>query len=489
MSITPLSTSTHHATGWVFSALAVCVATLVIFILEPTSMGLHALPFMLCAAILGKDGIDWLRGRLDRLDPTGLLGLFGFIYFLISPLLQIGWDAWFGIPSFNDNLGWVSLWGWLNFLGILIYKAILSQPFTQRPAWVEWHPHPTRFWMVAGGLLILTAVVQVMIYIKFGGISGFIQAFTLRQELNYRNYDPFEGWGVPILIAESFKFILAAGIVMAVRQKPWAQTFLFFCTFMLVMLVVAIIFGGLKGSRGSTVYALFLAAGMYHFLVSPLSMKTITIGLIGLSLFMGAYAVYKKAGSYGFAFLTRSDAQTYVINQMGMDNDKFILVRDFGRMDIQTLTLKEIYGEGGLSLSYGRSYLVAPLVIIPNALWRNQPPSFTKEKTEITQGPGSFDPTSPRQTTLLFGQFGEAIINFGIMGVFMFYTALGFATRGLKLALIRLPAGDARWLALPILCLLPIQLMMYDFNQLFQFYFKHLFLLALLITWGTQRRI
>ena len=47
---------------------------------------------VLCGCLIGKDAVDWIRGRLDLFDPAGILGIFGYYFFFLTPMLQIYLD-------------------------------------------------------------------------------------------------------------------------------------------------------------------------------------------------------------------------------------------------------------------------------------------------------------------------------------------------------------------------------------------------------------
>src|SRR5690606_27647309 len=93
--------------------------------------------------------------------------------------------------------------------------------------------------------------------------------FSLRQEerLGRTSDDPFEDLGMLTVIGESFKFLLAMACMLYLKGKPYARKMSFFVLMMLSFLVIFLVFGGLRGSRSSTVFSLIYAAGMYHFYI------------------------------------------------------------------------------------------------------------------------------------------------------------------------------------------------------------------------------
>src|SRR5262245_3061212 len=79
----------------------VSIATLAFFLIDSRhseSGGCDhwfVIPTFLCGVIIGHDMIDWFRGKLDPFDPIGLIGIFGFHWFFISPLMQVDRNYWF----------------------------------------------------------------------------------------------------------------------------------------------------------------------------------------------------------------------------------------------------------------------------------------------------------------------------------------------------------------------------------------------------------
>ena len=54
------------------------------------------IPLVFCGTLTSMDALEWLRGRLDLMDPIGLMGVVGFHFFFLAPLLHVAWDYWMG---------------------------------------------------------------------------------------------------------------------------------------------------------------------------------------------------------------------------------------------------------------------------------------------------------------------------------------------------------------------------------------------------------
>ncbi len=85
-----------------------------------------AIPTFFCGVIIGLDLIDWLRGRLDVFDPVGLVGVMGFHWFFLAPLLQVDSNYTLLVDSVRlaDPREWLGWIGVLNLTGLIMYRYL-----------------------------------------------------------------------------------------------------------------------------------------------------------------------------------------------------------------------------------------------------------------------------------------------------------------------------------------------------------------------------
>ena len=74
----------------VFCTLTVCG----FLVASPPMAHWFVVPVWLCRMLIGRDAVDWFRGRLDLLDPAGIIGVIGVHFFFLAPLLHVAWDSW-----------------------------------------------------------------------------------------------------------------------------------------------------------------------------------------------------------------------------------------------------------------------------------------------------------------------------------------------------------------------------------------------------------
>src|SRR6185295_5241647 len=122
--------------------------------------------------------MDWMRGRMNLLDPVGLLGALGYLNFFVAPFIHVMIDQWMMYitppPDWREWLGKMAL---VDAAAIAVYLIVcrigspgrVEAPF--RP-WVIGRPAA-----VLGIALIGTAALQAYVYAHFGGIDGYIALF------------------------------------------------------------------------------------------------------------------------------------------------------------------------------------------------------------------------------------------------------------------------------------------------------------------------
>ncbi len=459
--------------NWFFSFFfSFLIAIGLIYVFGFEAVGLTFLFGFFSVAILLHDVVGVFRGQKDLFDPGLFIGLIGMFLFLISPVSQLSWDYWPFLENMNRYPGWVDAWAGLNLFGIMIYKwssitnfsKTISSASTQMmsPA-KSWFFLDKRFRLFASLLLTICFISQLYIYVSFGGVGGFINAFTVRQEVGaLSGYDPFAGMGLIMLIAESFKYIFAMYIIYLIREYGMFRSNKGFLLLMLILAIVFIFFGGLRGSRSSTIFPLLFAAGMYHYYVRKLNRTLIIAGMAVMLFFSVSYYWYKIAGLHGIEAIYNAEVREN-FNSYRQEANKYMISRDLGRMDFQSLALKNV-STGENSLAFGRTYLVAIFSSIPKSIVPYNPPQITKEKTELLHGEGTYIHNAPRQTTLVLGQFGEAIINFGPIGGLVFYFLLGRWVHGVRRFVTCLHVSDVRRMFLPVASFIPVLMLITDMN-------------------------
>jgi hypothetical protein len=410
------------------------------------------LPVMCCGVLIGIDAVDWLRGRVHLFDPVGILGIYGLHFFFLAPLLHVYWDYWLSyVTPPPDWRNWLGYMAWLNVVGLLVYRASRAWVIRSRPRQERqtiWRLDRPRFFAVVSVALVVSGLLQLWVYVHYGGILGYIQAVAIANETGGAT-DPFRNMGWIAAISESFPIL--ALMTLAVywhgkRVRPsWGRLIVILLGFFLL----SMLFGGLRGSRANTIWALLWAIGIIHFLLRPISKKVIFIGCIFLLVFTYFYGFYKAEGLAGVQqALQGSQAQAELVQKSGRSLQSTIL-GDLGRSDVQAFLLyRLVSSESGYHYAWGHTYVGDLALLIPRVVWPDRPPTKVKWSTEAVYGvsyvPGGAQ--TALQSSLQHGLAGEALLNFGPAAVPIAYVVLGLFVGLTKRLLTVLDPVDSRLL-------------------------------------------
>jgi len=438
----------------------VCIVIATIFCLR-SEQCVHwfLLPIICCGALIGADAVAWVRGRTDVFDPVGILGLFGFHFFFLAPLLHITWEHWSYRNFEFDRRAWMGAMATLNLVGLLLYRL-----FSRRSTESARAPRRQTVWIcdqrayafTTGLLLLVCAGFQIWVYTRFHGIGGLIAAHT-------EGVQSFDGTGWIFTLADSFPILAVMALCVYWRRRkqlrsPFAQAAVFCGSFLLLLFIV-----GLRGSRSSTVWALFWVVGMIHLYVSPVPRRLIYIGAATLLLFMYFYGFYKSAGLDAISAVEDSEYRSFLSRKTGRTAEQ-LLLEDFGRADIQAFVLYTVMEtDTGYRLAWGRTYLAAAASIIPRALWPDRPATTVKEGTEIE---GLTYIPYKVQSSFVYGLAGEGMLNFGPLIVPFAFACFGVLVRLLRRFMFTLTPGDIRWLLVPWLVYTSVQILGADADNI-----------------------
>lgn len=432
------------------------LVTALLVLLLPRFQHWFVVPVALCGALVAADAIDWLRGRFDVFDPVGVIGLFGVYFFFAAPLLHVYWERWIStaywvalVPPPADWRPWLGWMAWLNLAGLAAYRWVRERfvragppaRAEQRP---RWRLSPGRFGPVLLLAIGLTTLAQALVYLAFGGIGGYVSAFE------HQTRDTFAGMGWVFLFSESTPVLLLFGFAAAVahrgRKLPWPVIVLVLVAFF----ALGLIFGGLRGSRSNTVWALFWGVGVIHLRVRPIPKRLIVAGIAFLLAFMYVYGFYKSVGRDALRAFEGDEMRAELVEETGRSFEAMLLA-DLGRSDIQAFILyRQTERDAGMRQARGRTYAGALALLVPRTLWPGRPPTKQKEGTELFYGPGSYVP-GRHYVSYVYGLAGEAMLNFGPWSVPAAFALLGVLVGALHRRMRSYGPGDARQLMVPFL--------------------------------------
>jgi hypothetical protein len=476
--------------GRLLNSIGICAAILIpALILSSACRHWFVIPLLVCGVICCQDGLRLFEGNGRELfSPLPMLGVFGLYFFYLAPLLHVAFDYWFIGESFSpsgqpgDWRTWIGLMGAVNVVGLVLYQQIqrrLTASLSARRLKTNWVIDKGALRVWGPILLAVCFLLQAYIYYHFDGITGFIAAFNDRT----RGSAQFQGLGWLMCIGESFPVMLL--IFWAANSRKWGAlktVFVFPALFGLVLL-----FGGLRGSRSNSVYAMLFAAGIIHLTVRRLSWRTLALLAAAMIPFMYFYGFYKVSQETFLDATSSVDSLADEGQRTGRTFDS-VLLGDLDRADVQAYMLYQLAGNSDdIEFAYGRTYTDAVLTFIPHALFPDRPPGKLKYGTDFFFGNGTYSPEG-LVSTKIYGVAGEGMLNWGIPGAFMGFVAIGLMTGWAQSFARRLPPFDTRQFLLPIVAIMCVVALSNDFDNVI-YVFARQAMMPFIMVWAGSRRI
>jgi hypothetical protein len=447
-----------------FSMLTVCVFLLV----SEKIAHWFVIPVLVCGVLIGSDAVDWLCGRLSLFDPVGVVGVLGIHFFFLAPLLHVVWDSWMTLvepPSdWRDWLGGMAI---INAVGLVLYRVARQRAASwgkQAGKETSWRLNSKRLLLTTGCGLVLSAALQIWFYGQHGGIIGYIDEFsrsigTAEADSSFRD----TAW--IFMVSERFPILAMFFFALSARHSRIARSWLVVTLVFAAFFALQLLFGGLRGSRGTTIWAIFWATGIIHFWVRPLTRKFLFAGAALVIVFMYVYGFYKEVGSDTWATLQDSQQTSQLSEKTGRTFGDMLL-GDFARADVQAFLLYRLCKPNrDYKYAWGKTYLGSVALLVPRALWANRPPTKAKEGTEAQFGVGSWDEYT-WNSSKVYGLAGETMLNFGPIAVPLAYLIFGLIVGRLQHFLSRLDPEDTRLLLYPFLVNICVTVLTTDSDNL-----------------------
>lgn len=450
------------------------------------------IPVILSGILIGIDTVNWFRGRLSIFDPVGIIGILGFHFFFLAPILHVSWDSWlepwYEYPT--DWRPWLGGMAILNLLGLVVYRScrnlVPKKPLNQSGQ-IVWRIEPKRFSRIVSIAMMLSVILQIQVYQQFGGIMGYITSAT-------EESTAFDGMGLVFLFSETFPILAMMAFAVYAQRNKRLQTWPVLIIVLLVFLVLQMMFGGLRGSRSNTIWALFWAAGIIHFMIRPITKKEIAIGLVFVVLFMYIYGFYKSGGVDGVTTaLEAQETRTELESKSGRTWQGLVL-GDLGRSDVHAYMLyKFMLPNSDYEYVWGETYLAAATIMIPKFIMPNKPfRGKTEQGTELFFGKGSYKPgptsdLSSWATSKVFGITGEAMLNFGPFVVPLAFIPLGILVGWVQRCLFTWKYLDSRFILLPMLVNFCFAVVVGDLDNVIFFLLKNSGLPTLVILLSSRK--
>jgi hypothetical protein len=450
----------HRVRGdYAIAVLSVTALSLLFIAINRSVFHWFILPAMACGVLAGVDIVRWLRGRLELFDPRTIIAGLAFYGFFVAPVLHVIWDR-FGVGDemvmFGDWRPWLGCMAALNALGLLAYRLAHNQAFSRAaPSRTSWRIDRKKFYPVFAFALALSIAGVVTYLWQLGGISGVVDAYE-------KNQEAFVGKGWLLVFAWPLA-ILSFIIVIYLWTDRNKKDRYRLSTGMLLMSVAGIVHFALLGwygSRCATVWALFWMAGIIHYRFRKLPAKMMAIGLIFLITFMYFYGFYKEQKRDSLEVL-RSPSMW--LEPEGYSRDlKYLLLGDLARADSNAFILHNLVKDpGDYDYRWGLTYAGGLAILIPTEIWHDRPYFKVDAGTEA-----QFGKTASWASSRVYGLSGEALLNFGPLGVIGIFALFGSILGWYRRKLASWDPADARMYLAPFLALMFLVALISDSDNL-----------------------
>lgn len=394
--------------------------------------------------------------------PGWLFTILGFHFFCLSPLIEIivGRPLVY-TPHVSDIRPWLGWMATLNVVGLGLFALANKIPFgTPKSLWIL---NERKLIRILTPMILVSGGVQFLVFARFGGIGGYIEAYESRD-------GSFSGFGVIFMISEAFPILMLILYAVLARRRPAFRTLFVVSIVLVAFFSLQLLFGGLRGSRSNTIWGLFWATGIIHLYVRRLPRIVFACGALVLLAFMFAYGAYKTGGMELIQEAAESRFDPDAMPEgRGVLN---LLLGDLSRANVQAAMLRRlIEHDESYDYPFGRTYLGALAMVIPRSLWSTRPQTKVVEGTDLLLGKGAY--LRGMRSSQVYGLAGEAMLNFGPMAIPLAYLLYGIAFRFISRRLEGLNRQDSRWLLAPFTALLMYLIVVSDSDNIVFFVFKN----------------
>ena len=302
-----------------------------------------------------------------------------------------------------------------------------------------------------GTALLISGAAEAYILHTFGGFAGILLSFT-------ENQYKFNDTGWLFMLSESLPILIMIGVA----GLSWKRRISWLLLGPLLVVVVGLEFvlGGLRGSRQNIIWAVVWALGIIHFGIRPVSRRTIGVCALLMLGFMYFYGFYKYAGLDAMTGMMDSQWRSEVVEKSGRSFGN-VLVQDLGRSDVQSFALFRL--QDWHEYAWGRSYLGAFNLLIPRWISADRLPTKVKWTTDLEYGEGAYD-SNHYPSSRVYGLAGEAMLNFGVLGVPAAYGIFGYLMAKMRRLSLAVDPRDGRILMVPFLACLAMVILAHDLD-------------------------
>lgn len=433
--------------------------------MSPSKIDWYLIPIVICGYLTTYElvsNIAKFKGAYAGL----LVDLIALHLLFSAPLLHMWWEFYMPFVVAPDDwniwFGYMALVNAVSFLGFMVSRR------AARSLSMRLSPHEAlsygRLIFLGVGVFIIAAVLQSYVYIQFGGISGYVTAFTEEPSL-------FSGWGWVFAICEIGPVLLGWVVVVRWKQARKKVSEAQFIGFLMMLALLVAFFGGLKGSRNHYVWEMIWVAGLFAIWIRPPSRALVVGGGVFLMLFMMGYSYFKEYGA-NIGEVIQNPSIAAESWRYGGRVFEGVILGDFSRADVQAYELHKLsQPDSDYEPAMGMTYFAAFGQVIPKFLISERLAAKAYYGTWLLYGQHSVE--SGFVASNIYGLAGEALLNFGVIGVPIAYLLFGALVGRVERYFAQLNGNDARWLLFPFIVIMLGWMLVSDIDNVLVFLFKY----------------
>jgi hypothetical protein len=374
------------------------------------------------------------------------MGLLTTFTLFIAPFLHVKWDVWmWEVTPPSDWREWVGRMALINVVALGAYQCsrrFFSHCFVIRRSSYIWQPDKRHFWVVGILLFGVTALLQLWVFHQHGGILAYIADYQ-NPDAHYK----FDGMGPLYMVSESFPVVFALLFLVFMAKRPIKHSWFIWAVFLLLIFVLRLLCGGLRGSRLAIVLTLFWMTGAIHIMIRPIPKRLFAVGAVCTLAFMYLFLTYKDGGDVDKLFSTEERLRLQQIHHRSFEG---VLLGDLGRTDVHAYLLYKLMSDPEqFTYARGDTYRYAASLLIPRRVLPNRPIDKTIYGADLLYGPGSYVP-DVYWSSRIYGLAGESMLNFSPLSIPLAFVFLGFIVAVVRSIIWSFQPGDLRLFLAPL---------------------------------------
>lgn len=398
------------------SLIALCFLNIILFFKYNLSYIYFFLQFNFCFILLENLISKSILYGSNVFLPLPITCFILFFSLIFAPIISLGEETYlFLAPRNIDWEKWLFILSLLYTIGILFFYLVANSTLRCNINKINFFKDEIinkKNLIIASFIFLgISFIAQVLIFLKFGGVMGYLNSWTEDRE-------GFAGLGIWYMMAEPFPIILLIFLILLIgKERILINKYKWIISLFIIFFISKLIFGGFRGSRSNTIWGLFWFAGIVHIYLFPLKKIHYIFGIVFLVFFMSVYSIYKTYGVNAFS-------GDYSIEDTNRYNNNPIVemyLGDFSRATVNGFQIAQIEDIGKYEYKFGQTYAYTFTMLLP--FTKNLYNGYNKNSAgyELMTGYEINPKVEDYHNSRVFGLYGEGILNFGpLFSTFLF---------------------------------------------------------------------